>query len=285
MKHLKFFLTLILSAVLIGVTAISCSTDKDNISDIDIDGVDDRDDDDGDSEGDDTDDSNEETGDTESTVYDINSILSLFEGTGLSYEVSGDNVIFTTTDLPNHTSPYWDQSNALYEAYNGTNDNFNLNPNTIEEKNIMFTIPLKPTAASTNEETGLGPIGISRNGVVFFNQYAGPNNQPLTSEINSFDQGAGHPTGTSTYHYHVEPLFLTEDFGADAFLGLLSDGFPVYGPMENDLAVSNDDLDDFHGHVGVTADFPDGIYHYHVTDADPYINGNGYFGTPGNISQ
>ena len=38
----------------------------------------------------------------------------------------------------------------------------------------------------------MGPIGVSLNGVPFYNQYAGMN-QPLTREINSFDQGNGHP--------------------------------------------------------------------------------------------
>ena len=219
------------------------------------------------------------------TGVSIAGVLNLFEGTGLSYEVTDDSVIFTTADLPNHASPYWDQSNPLYEPYNGSNASFNQNPNMIEEKNIVFTIPLNPKVAQTNEETRLGPIGVSRNGVVFFNQYAGPDNQPLTFEVNSFDQGAGHPTGTDIYHYHIEPLFLTKEFGLDAFLGLLADGFPVYGPMENNSVITNDDLDAFHGHVSATVEFPDGIYHYHITDADPYLNGNGYYGTPGNISQ
>jgi hypothetical protein len=35
----------------------------------------------------------------------------------------------------------------------------------------------------------------------------------------------------------------------------------------------------YHGHTGVTADYPNAIYHYHVTNSDPYINGNGYYGT------
>ena len=227
----------------------------------------------------------EENTEEEPVEIDISGILSLFEGTGLSFELTDDSVIFTTADLPNHGSPYWDESNELFEAYTGSNPDFNQNPNMIEEKNIVFTIPLKPEAAETNEETRLGPIGLSRNGVVFFNQYAGPDNQPLTFEVNSFDQGAGHPTGTDTYHYHIEPLFLTETFGADAFLGLLADGFPVYGPMEDSVAVTNDDLDEFHGHFSATTEFPDGIYHYHITDADPYLNGNGYYGTAGNISQ
>jgi hypothetical protein len=28
----------------------------------------------------------------------------------------------------------------------------------------------------------------------------------------------------------------------------------------------------YHGHTGVTADYPNAIYHYHVTNSDPYIN-------------
>ena len=217
--------------------------------------------------------------------YDITSILSKFDGIdAVSYSVSGNTVTFITTDLPNHTSPYWDTSHSLYEAYNGTNSNWNQNPNTIGEQNITFTMTLNPAEATIKNATPLGPIGISRNGIVFFNQYAGPNNQPLTNEINSFDQWLGHPAGTQ-YHYHIEPSYLTTTFGKDAFLGLLSDGFPVYGPEENGTTVTNEDLDEFHGHTSVTSDFPDGIYHYHITNEDPYLNGNGFFGTAGTITR
>jgi len=220
----------------------------------------------------------------ENSTYDISSILSKFEGTGLSYEVRDDRVIFTTQDLPNHSSPYWPSNNALHSDYTGSNAQWHQNPNQIAAQNIVFTIPLNPAKASNHQETPLGPIGISRNGVVFYNQYAGPD-EPLTREIDSFDQWLGHPQMTGQYHYHVEPVYLTQEFGEDAFLGLLADGFPVYGPMENGKRISNDDLDSFHGHISETADFPEGIYHYHITSTDPYINGNGYYGTRGNISQ
>ena len=66
--------------------------------------------------------------------------------------------------------------------------------------------------------------------------------------------------------------------------GFLLDGFPVYGPEENDSRITNDDLDEFHGHSHATEDYPDGIYHYHITDKDPYINGSGYYGSPGTVS-
>ena len=216
-------------------------------------------------------------------TYDTSNILAKFEGTGLSYAINGNTVTFTTADLPNHTSPYWDASNPLYEVYNGNNDNWNKNPGSIGAQNIVFTITLNPEEATIKQATSLGPIGISRNGVVFFNQYAA-GNSPLAGEINSFDQWLGHPAMT-TYHYHIEPTYLTDQFGDDAFLGLLSDGFPVYGPFENGEIITNADLDIYHGHTSVTPDFPNGIYHYHVTSQDPYINGNGYFGTPGNISR
>lgn len=218
------------------------------------------------------------------TMYDISGMLSMFEGTGLSYAVNGNTVTFTTVDLPNHTSPYWPVNNPLYEAYTGTNPNWRQNPNRITAQNIVFTITLNPSEATNKQATPMGPIGISRNGVVFFNQYAA-GGSPLTNEIDSFDQYLGHPAGQDNYHYHIEPTYLTQEFGDDAFLGLLADGFPVYGPMEDGSIITNSDLDDYHGHMHENSDFPNGIYHYHITSEDPYLNGNGYFGTPGNISR
>ena len=219
-----------------------------------------------------------------STNYDITSILPKFDGIdAVSYSVSGNTVTFITTDLPNHKSPYWGVGHAMYEAYNGTNTNWNQNPNFIGEQNITFTIPLKPAEATNKSATPMGPIGISRNGVVFFNQYAA-GGAPLTGEINSFDQYLGHPAGTQ-YHYHIKPTFLTNTFGEDAFLGLLSDGFPVYGSLENGKTITNDDLDAYHGHTSVTADFPNGIYHYHITNEDPYLNGSGFYGTAGSVTR
>ncbi|MEM6362163.1 MAG: YHYH protein [Bacteroidota bacterium] len=193
-------------------------------------------------------------------------------------------VVVETDDIPNHGSPYFGTSDSRYEAYNGTNPDFTLNPNTIVAQNIILKIPMEPRAAETPEATALGAIGVALNGVVFYNQYAGPNNRPLTNEINSFDQYLGHPQNQGQYHYHQEPTFLTETLGSDALLGWLLDGFPVYGPMENGSRVTNSDLDDFHGHDHATTDYPDGIYHYHITDVDPYINGSGFYGEAGTVS-
>ena len=99
--------------------------------------------------------------------------------------------------------------------------------------------------------------------------------------------GCGHPQNQGVYHYHVEPLYLTTVKSTKSgLMGFLLDGFPVYGPNEeNNTLVTNSSLDVFHGHSHATVDYPNGIYHYHFTAEAPYLNGNGFYGTPGTISQ
>ena len=198
--------------------------------------------------------------------------------------IEGNYLVIKTNAIPDHKSPYYSVSDARYEAYNGTNSIFKAAPNAISVQNLTFRIPINPKEAATKSATPMGPIGVSLNGVPFFNQYAA-GGAKLTGEINGFDQYGGHPQMQGQYHYHVEPLNLTKNKGSDAFLGLLLDGFPVYGPKENGALVKESDLDTYHGHTAKTAEFPNGIYHYHITAADPYLNGNGFFGTAGTLSQ
>jgi hypothetical protein len=210
-------------------------------------------------------------------IYGASSITS--DGTYITIKSNG---------TPDHKSVYYPTSNSLYESFSGTTfggNTFNKNPNSIASQNLTFKIPLNPAVATTHAATPLGPIGISLNGVPFFNQYAGPS-QPLTNEVVSFDKYWGHPQQSGQYHYHVEPLYLTTvKVTKSSLLGFLLDGFPVYGPEENGSPVTNAMLDAYHGHTLATADFPNGIYHYHVNNTDPYINGSGFYGTPGTVSQ
>jgi hypothetical protein len=200
----------------------------------------------------------------------------------------GTYVTIKTTGAPDHKSVYYATTNSLYENFTGatfSGSTFNKNPNSINTFIYTFKIPLNPKEAANHSATPLGAIGVSLNGVPFYNQYAGPN-QPLTNEITSFDQYYGHPQQAGAYHYHVEPIYLTQvKASKSALLGFLLDGFPVYGPQENWVDVAESSLDAYHGHTTVTADYPNGIYHYHVTNKDPYINGSGYYGTPGTVSQ
>ena len=197
----------------------------------------------------------------------------------------GTYVTIKTNGTPDYKSVYYPTSSNMYEAYSGTtfgNVTFQKNPNTIGTQNYTFKIPLNPTVASNHAATPLGAIGVSINGVPFYNQYAGPA-QPLTNEIQSFDKYWGHPDGGSRFHYHVEPLYLTTvKASKSALMGFLLDGFPIYGPEENGAAVTG--LDAYHGHTSATVDYPNGTYHYHVTNTDPYINGSGFYGTPGTVS-
>lgn len=202
----------------------------------------------------------------------------------------GTYITIKTTGTPDHKSPYYPATHSLYEPYSGTTPlgyTFNKNPNKIATQNFTFKIPLNPVVASNHVATPLGAIGVALNGVAFYNQYAGPNNQILTSEIASFDNYNGHPTATSQYHYHVEPLYLTTvKTTKSGLLGFLLDGFPVYGPQEeNTTTVTSNSLDVYHGHTHATVDFPNGIYHYHFTADAPYLNGNGFYGKPGTVTQ
>jgi hypothetical protein len=202
----------------------------------------------------------------------------------VSVSLDGDNVVLRANGVPDHKSVYFPTSDSRYEAYNGSNKSFSSNGFQIIEQQLTFRIPVNPKAASTHASTPLGPIGIAVNGVPIFNQYNGQN-RPLTVEINSFDQYNGHPQMTGQYHYHVEPLGITQKNGSSSLIGFLLDGFPVYGPIENGKRITNADLDELHGHTGATVDYPNGIYHYHITAEDPYINGAGFYGTPGTVGR
>ena len=193
-------------------------------------------------------------------------------------------VVLRSNGTPDHKSPYFATTDSRYEAYNGTNPNFNKAPGVISAQAYVFRIPLNPVKAASAAATPLGPIGVSVNGVALFNQYNGQN-RPLTVEVDTFDQYDGHPTPTNEYHYHAEPFSITKSAGSSALVGFLLDGFPVYGPVENGKRVTNADLDQLHGHTSITADYPNGIYHYHITDADPYINGAGFYGTAGTVGR
>jgi hypothetical protein len=195
-------------------------------------------------------------------------------------------IVIQANGLPDHKSPYYQGTqweSSLYEAYNGS-ATFRINPNRISTQRLTFRIPAVPTEASSKSLTPMAAIGISLNGVPFYNQYAA-GNSPLTNEIISFDQYNGHPQQFGGYHYHIEPTYLTKTKGSSALMGFLLDGFPVYGPVENGKTLKSSDLDAYHGHKHATTEFPEGIYHYHFTADSPYLNGAGFFGKAGTVSQ
>lgn len=209
----------------------------------------------------------------------------IYGATSITYD--GTWVTIKSNALPDHKSIYYPTGNALYENFTGTTFGgftFNKNPNSISSQNITLKIPANPAVAATHAATPMGVMGIALNGVPLFNQYAA-GGSPLSGEIVSFDQWWGHPQNTGMYHYHVEPKYLTTVKATkSSLMGFLLDGFPVYGPQETDGSVATG-LDVYHGHTHATADYPGGIYHYHFSDAAPYLNGNGFYGTAGTVTQ
>jgi hypothetical protein len=219
---------------------------------------------------------------------------------------SDEYVMVRTTGVPDHKTPFFGKGHEKYEEYNGDNPNFSTAINlmgtisdpTLLTQSITFRFPKYPAEATTHVSTTGGAFGIGRNGVVYFNQYNGAGAALDDLEINNADQYLGHPTPSmggngGTYHYHYEPKWLTTSFGNESFVGFLLDGFPIYGPYENGIKITNDMLDEFHGHSSTTTDYPTkAIYHYHITSATsskpeilklaaPYINGGKYYGTKG----
>ena len=213
------------------------------------------------------------TGSTSQTT--LPSAFNKFGGAA-TVSLDGTTVVIRTTDVPDHKSPYFGTGSAGYEAPLA---GMQVNPNRIASQTIVFRIPAAPSAA-TPSDTPLGPMGVAVNGVVLFNQYAA-GRTPLTSEILSFDRYNGHPSPSNQYHYHIEPVWLTAQ-GKSIFLGVLTDGFPVYGTQDAG-GTTPTDLDSCNGHTRATTEFPNGIYHYHVTSAPPYISGC-FYGTAGTVA-
>jgi YHYH protein len=194
-----------------------------------------------------------------------------------SVKISGNYIVISTSDIPNHKSPYFGVGSPMYMAPQA---GMIPNPNSIAAQSYVFNIPISPTVAATPSDTPMDAIGVALNGVVFFNQYAA-GRVPLTTEIISFDQYNGHPAMQNNYHYHFEPLYLTQS-SKSALIGFILDGFPIYGPLETTGAAPTG-LDACNGHTHATIEYPNGIYHYHVVSSPPYLVGC-FKGTPGNVT-
>ena len=147
--------------------------------------------------------------------------------------------------------------------------------------------PTRFDAADSNDSGEIDPSDtiytlsfLFLGGVAFFNQYAA-GFAPVSNEFPTFDIYNGHPAMRGLYHDHIEPVFITST-SRSTLAGIQRDGFPVYGPEEVDGS-SPADLDECNGHTHATPEYPEGIYHYHITATDPYICGC-FRGTPGRVT-
>jgi hypothetical protein len=196
----------------------------------------------------------------------------------------GTSVTMKSNGTPNHVTPYWGEGNTLYEAQTTGQT---VNPGTLQAQVFVMTIPLNPVAATTKEETSLGPIGMALNGVAIYNDREGGNVPVDAGTLTSFDRAGAHSGPGGLYHYHFNGDFTSDD---DAkLIGWLRDGFPIYGRQDTNGTYPSD-LDTNGGHIGATTEYPDGIYHYHCSNVN-YMNSGfyvlkagSYYGTKGTFT-
>lgn len=224
--------------------------------------------------------------DKDDDLTELHSAFAEFDSDNMTIYLDGSEVVLETNGLPNHTSPYWSTTHPLYVAPTVTST-MALAPGNIDDFNGSFTLRVDgtPEKASTTTATGLGPIGIAVSGSVIYNDQEGPN-VPLDDAVVSLDYTGAH-TGPQSYHYHLEPLAWSED--DDALIGIISDGFFLYGRKCNSTGTHPSDLDASGGHTSTTQHTSEEEYHYHIKN-ELYLNQyyilfpEDYQGTPSTIN-
>lgn len=190
-----------------------------------------------------------------------------FNDAAVSVSFNGDEITIESNGLPNHTTPYWDNSNSLYIDPVIANAG-QMSPGTIREGNYILTVPASPSLAANSSATGLGAIGIAVTGAPIFNDEEGPNVALSANVASGFDYAGGHmgPTG---YHYHLESSDVSENtilsHDDEQLVGILQDGFLLYGRKCNSTNDYPTNLDESGGHIHATQHSGnEEFYHYHI---------------------
>lgn len=213
--------------------------------------------------------------DDDGTITAVNTPTEAFDefnSGSVTVSFADDQISINSTALPNHTSPYWRTDNELYidpilAVESG------ISPGNIGTANYNLTVPAAPELASSSSQTGLGAIGISVTGVPIYNQSEGPTDV-TEGTASGFDWAGGH-SGPTGYHYHIEardagetsPLTIDDD----QLLGIMSDGFLIYGRKCNSTGDYPTDGDASNGHVSMTQHGDEPFYHYHIVN-EIYLN-------------
>jgi len=175
--------------------------------------------------------------------------------------------------LPNHTTGTYPITAATSpEAFP-----YDKNDNRILENTVAWTgLPTSATLNATPTCLGGGAIGVFLTGARLYAAMDAKGRDARAWELG--DDCGGHPAPGGVYHYHSLPgCGLDADVAGQhsALVGYIADGFGLYGQLgENGVALTNDDLDECHGHADATRG-----YHYHTTETFPYTVGC-YRGTP-----
>jgi len=195
----------------------------------------------------------------------------------------GTTVTLASDGRPDHESNYFPTTDPCYAAYTPAATD----PNHIAVHDLSLTVPLAP--ASGSQTMNLGAVGMAIDGSAIFDNQAAPGDD-IFAEAASFDRCQGHPSPAEQYHYHTEPYAISYD--DDAFIGVMRDGYPIYGRRDSDGTLPAN-LDASGGHTGTTPDSPStAVYHYHTNlqtshsgatsgDEDWFLTTGTYAGAPG----
>ncbi|PZE18241.1 YHYH protein [Putridiphycobacter roseus] len=237
----------------------------------------------------DTDDSNVTVVDSTDDSSGMHKAFAAFDSDNFNIYVDGDEIVIESNGLPNHTSPYWSNTtartatdpmgNTLVTAAASENHALfveptvtsyaQMAPGNIDDFNGMYTlrVPITPSLAAVSSATGLGAIGMAISGAMIYNDEEGPN-VPLDDAVGSLDYTAAH-TGPQSYHYHLETKAWSND--DENLIGIIADGFFLYGRKCNATGTYPSDLDVSGGHTSVTQYNTTAAYHYHIQN-ELYLN-------------
>ncbi|EWH14776.1 hypothetical protein KLA_03072 [Cellulophaga geojensis KL-A] len=233
--------------------------------------------------------SDEDAINNDDTSAELHAAFAEFDSENVTILLNGTEVEIETNGMPNHTSPYWSNTtersavdpmgNTLTtEAADSNHPLFveptvtsfeKMAPGNIDDFNGSYslTVPQTPTKASTSTSTGLGAIGIAVSGAMIYNDEEGPN-VPLDDAVGSLDYTAAH-TGPQSYHYHLETKAWSND--DENLIGIMADGFFLYGRKCNATGTYPTDLDASGGHTSTTQHSTEEEYHYHIQN-ELYLN-------------
>ncbi len=184
--------------------------------------------------------------------------------------------------LPTHRSNYFRETDPCWEEYTAATQN----PNFITAQSYTIDFPSAPSSTAT-AMTG-AVVGLALDGVPIYGNFAAPGDDIFTEAL-TFDRCGAHPQRAGSYHYHSEPYALSYD--DSRFIGVIRDGYPIYGRRDPDGSVPAD-LDAQGGHTSATLHSVTPVYHYHVneqTSTSPGTSGQmqwflttgTYHGSPG----
>ena len=150
--------------------------------------------------------------------------------------------------------------------------------NSVQETSL---IPLHPVKAASVTQLGtVAQVGVALSSIPIF---ADAPSVLDRGNLPALDVCGGHVDPGGWYHWHatatdIESSFKHEGVDAECHLpqsaselfGYAFDGYPIYGSADEGGSVPTD-LDACNGHTSLTADYPEGVYHYHASLSFPNL--------------